>query len=291
MTALLPGAYGTSNTSTPAGNTVASVFGSFFRDANQGVTVGIAVSSVTGNGVWQFSTNAGASWSNITAPSTTNALLLSANDMIRFVPSTMAAGAATLMAHAWDGSVGTDGNTANLTVQGTGGPSASSATTLTAVCNVNTAPDLTTTNVTLSAVNETVASAALTAATLLAKAGYSDADGTTVPSGIAINADAGPGAWQWLNGATWIALPSLPANSAFLLPGVAQVRFKPADNLANAKRFRDSDVPRLGRNGGRGEYDIGPDRPRRRVGIQHDGDHRGDDGQLRQAGSGLEDRH
>ena len=140
LNALLPGSYSISSPSTPAGDTVASVFSSFFHDINPGVTVGIAVSSMAGNGTWQYATTAG-TWLNITAPSTTNALLLSGTDMIRFVPKTTAAGTATLAAYAWDGSVGTHGNIAN--------PRAARhrrrccrlqrATTLTAACVVNTA--------------------------------------------------------------------------------------------------------------------------------------------------------
>ena len=232
LTALLPGVYSSANTTTPAGNTVASVFGNFFHDANPNVAAGIAVAGLSGNGTWQYSTNAGASWLNFTpAPSKAHAYLLSAGDPIRFVPRSNSAGTATLTVYAWDGSAGTHGAAVNLNQLGTGGVSAFSATTLTATCVVNTAPTLATPNVTLSAVNENATSAAIPVTALLTKAGYADADGKTLPSGIAISGDAGPGTWQWLKGATWTALPSVPSNSVFLLPSTAQLRFKPADNL------------------------------------------------------------
>jgi RHS repeat-associated protein len=231
LTALLPGSYSAANSMTPPGDTVHSIFGSFFHDANPTATVGIAVAGLTGNGAWQYSTNAGTGWTSFSTPSRTNALLLSANDLVRFVPKTSGVGTATLTAYAWDGSVGTPGMAVNITQQGAGGASAFSAKTLTAACVVNTAPTLATTSVTLSPVNENASSPAVTAATLLSKAGYADADGKSVPSGIAITSDVGQGTWQWLDGAVWTALPSVPANAAFLLPSASQVRFKPADDL------------------------------------------------------------
>jgi hypothetical protein len=230
FTSILPG------TSNPAGQSVASVFGNFFQDANPNVTVGIAVVGLTGttNGTWQYSTNQGTSWNPISATiSTKTALLFSASDLLRFVPKSGYAGVVTLTALAWDLSTGTDGDTVNVSLSGsTGGTTAFSATTLTAAYAVNTAPSLSTAAVTIPAINETGVSPTVTASTLLTKAGWSDADGKTVPSGIAIVGDAGPGTWQWLSGSTWTALPTtLSSTLAFLLPSTAQLRFLPTDNL------------------------------------------------------------
>ncbi len=54
---------------TPAGNTVANVFSAYFADP--GVTVGIAVSGVTGtkNGTWQYSTDGGTNWLSLASAS------------------------------------------------------------------------------------------------------------------------------------------------------------------------------------------------------------------------------
>ena len=121
---------------------------------------------------------------------------------------------------------------------------------------------LTTANVTLAAINETVTAAAVTAATLLAKAGYADADGKAVPSGIAITADANLlGTWQWLNGSTWTSLPSVSANTAFLLPGAGQVRFKPADNLSSVSGFATLQYLAWDETAGAANYDIFLGRP------------------------------
>jgi hypothetical protein len=128
----------------PAGNTVAGLFGSASSDA-PGISVGIAIAAMTGTaGTWQYSTNGGTNWVNFPTLSTKVALLLSANAWIRFVPNGAFSGAATLTAYAWDGSTGSEGGTANLSVKSaTGGTTAFSATTITATCLVNSAPVLT----------------------------------------------------------------------------------------------------------------------------------------------------
>jgi hypothetical protein len=230
FSSILPG------TSSPAGNTVASVFGGFFQDANPSTPVGIAVVGLTGtaSGVWQYSTTNGTSWTNISATlSTKTALLLSSNDLLRFVPKSGFAGVVKLTALAWDGSSGSDGHPVNLSGTGSiGGTTAFSAATLSATCAVNTATSLSTTAVTLAAVNENVTSPTVTASILLTKAGWSDADGKTVPAGIAIVGDSGPGTWQFFNGATWTALPSTLSNTlALLLPSTGQLRFQPSNTL------------------------------------------------------------
>ena len=185
LTPIAPGSYSTTNPSTPAGNTVASVFGGFFHDDNAGVTVGVAIVGATGNGTWQFSTNSGVSWTNLRVVSTTSALLLSANDQVRFVPKRTTAGTATLIRRAaLHGTTGVEGQTFNPGAGG--GVSAFSATTLTAVAAANDAPSLTNLNVSESAITAGTTSSVLTVASLLSQASYSDPDGTTLPRGIAI---------------------------------------------------------------------------------------------------------
>ena len=220
----------------PPGDAVASVFGSVFGDADPNTTVGIAVVGLTGtaDGIWQY--NLGSGWSNfpasVGAASNGTALLLSGNDRIRFRPSKPFSGTVSLTVRAWDGSTGTDGGTILLSKLSTGGANAFSATTLIATCAVNTAPTLTTPAIPLAAVNENVTGPTATVKSLLTAAGWSDADGLTVSSGIAIIGTAGPGTWKWLNGATWTALPTtLSSAMAFLLPSTASLEFVPADNL------------------------------------------------------------
>ncbi len=135
-------------TTNPAGNTVASIFGADFNDVD-GNSVGVAVVAVTGtaSGTWEYSTD-GTTWTSFgTAkttfgvPSSGNALLLSANDQIRFVANAGFVGTATLQAYAWDGTQGTAAK--GYKIAGTGGANAFSTTLLTATVVVNTAPVLT----------------------------------------------------------------------------------------------------------------------------------------------------
>ena len=235
LTDLPPGVYSAASNSSPPGNSIATVFGGFFRDATANLPVGVAVTGVSGNGTWQYSLTSGASWVTFTPTlSKSSAYLLSAGDLIRFVPRTTGAQIGTLTAYAWDGSVYSPGTAVDLTQLGIGGATPFSATTLVASSAFNNAPTLTppTPPTSLTPVKENVNSAVVTAASLLNDAGYLDPDGKSVLSGIAVTADTGPGVWQWLSGATWTALPSLPANSAFLLPSATQLRFQPANNLA-----------------------------------------------------------
>jgi hypothetical protein len=120
---------------------VASIFGNAFGDAD-GIPVGVAVTGLTGTslGSWQYSTSGGTAWINFPAVSTSAALLLSASDLIRFVPSKSFTGSVTVQAYAWDGSTGTPGSAVNLSKTGIGGSTAFSSTSLFATCAVNTAP-------------------------------------------------------------------------------------------------------------------------------------------------------
>jgi hypothetical protein len=138
LTPVLPG------NANPAGDTISSVFGGFFQDPNA-TAVGIAISGISGtkNGQWQYSTDGGTTWLNLTGVSAKQARLLSGTDRIRFVPNAGFVGTVSLTAHAWDGAGFTDGSTANLTLKGTtGGTSHIGSGTMTASCAVNTAPTL-----------------------------------------------------------------------------------------------------------------------------------------------------
>ena len=172
---------------------------------------------------------AGGAWKPLPNVSSASALLLPSNASLRLLAANQI-GAATLMFDGWDLTQGSAGQLFNIV--NIGGASAFSAAPATvSIQVVNTAPALAKQTVTLPAVNENLISPAVTAASLLARAGYSDANGKSATSGIAITGDSGLGAWQWLNGSTWTALPSVSSTSAFLLSSVTQVRFQPADNL------------------------------------------------------------
>jgi hypothetical protein len=132
------------NNSNPAGDTVASVFGPLFSDIDGGTTPGIAITGLTGttSGTWQYLLASGGGWINIGSVSASHALLLSGNDLIRFVPNAGFLGAVTLTASAWDGSNGLTDGTFATTSGKTGGTNTFSTTSVVATCLVNTAPTL-----------------------------------------------------------------------------------------------------------------------------------------------------
>ncbi len=116
-----------------------SIFGNYSEDPSA-ASMGIAVSGVTEtkSGQWYYSTNGGATYQKLPTVSATLALLLSANDLLAFVPNAGFLGTVTLTAYAWDG--GGTGNSAGGMAKPKG--SDFSSTTLTATCLVNTAPEL-----------------------------------------------------------------------------------------------------------------------------------------------------
>ncbi|MFN2134995.1 MAG: hypothetical protein ACK2UK_03520 [Candidatus Promineifilaceae bacterium] len=97
---------------------------------------GIAVIEAgTSNGQWQFSIDAGASWSSIGLVSNSSALLLSPSSRIRFLPAHNYSGQATIVFRAWDQTTEQQsGDRADATVNG--GISAFSLATESAIIEV-----------------------------------------------------------------------------------------------------------------------------------------------------------
>jgi uncharacterized delta-60 repeat protein len=129
-----------------AGNTVSSIIasasGNRITDVDSGAVEGIAITSlVSSNGTWQYSTNAGTSWTNVGAVSSTSALLLRDTDLVRFVPNTQTGTTASFDFRAWDQTSGSAGTRADASING--GTTAFSSSTETAsivVSDVNDSP-------------------------------------------------------------------------------------------------------------------------------------------------------
>ncbi|WP_020470791.1 proprotein convertase P-domain-containing protein [Zavarzinella formosa] len=81
---------------------------------------GLAIVGTGGeiDGTWQYSINNGTTWLNFGTVGLTSARLLRDVDKVRFVPAPNQYGEVYLKFYAWDQSVGTFGQTANLTVPG-----------------------------------------------------------------------------------------------------------------------------------------------------------------------------
>ncbi|MGV8803354.1 MAG: cadherin-like domain-containing protein, partial [Polaromonas sp.] len=255
-----------SGAGTPAGDTVSNLFGSRFNDATDQVSGGSSANTLAGiaittnaatpaQGTWQYSTDGGASWTNLPAVSTAGAFIIAAGDKIRFQPNGNWNGTpGVLTARLIDSSSGavTTGTVANVSTSGgtTQYSNNGNAITLgTTVTPVNDAPVATGT-ATLPAISEDSTNPpGATVSSLVPGTNYSDATdqvspGTTGSSsatalgGIAVVGNAADastqGAWQYStnNGATWTAVPTsgLSDGAALILPTTAQLRFVPVAN-------------------------------------------------------------
>jgi hypothetical protein len=119
---------------------IVSASGSTDPDGN---TVGIAVTAAdNANGQWEYSTNAGGSWSNLSSLTAAAARLLAPAHLVRFVPNanfnSQIAASPTITFKAWDQTSGTAGATGDTT-SGTA-YSAASASVTQPVTAVNDAP-------------------------------------------------------------------------------------------------------------------------------------------------------
>lgn len=255
------------NTGTSVAQILASAGGDRVTDVDSGALEGIAVvAASTTNGSWQFSTNAGTSWSAFGALSSGAATLLAADARVRFVPNVDFNGeiVAGLTFHAWDQSSGTNGQV-GVDVTVTGGTTAYSAASDTAdltVSGENSAPVLDASGAqAFDPIDEDTPAAAnpgtLVRAMLARGAGgapISDPD-TGALQGIAVIGISGTisGTWQYaIDGVTWQPLGVVSDSSAVLLASDAttRVRFVPAANVNGsvALSFRAWDQT-LGMNG------------------------------------------
>ncbi|MDF1811584.1 MAG: Ig-like domain-containing protein, partial [Verrucomicrobiales bacterium] len=103
-------------------------------DVDDGAVFGIAITAATinsGTGTWEFSIDAGGSWAAVGTPTEFAALLLRAEDRIRFVPDAIDAATADIQFKAWDQSDSLVAGT-TVNVQTNGGVTAFSTSTETA---------------------------------------------------------------------------------------------------------------------------------------------------------------
>ena len=130
---------------------MSSLIAGHVTDVDAGAVQGIAVTGVTAvNGNWQYSPDAGLTWTDMGAVSATSSLLLRSIDEVRYLPDAKNGGTDTITFRAWDQSgatVGQQGTSVNTLVNGTTTPfSVASATSTISVTDVNDAPVLTATN-------------------------------------------------------------------------------------------------------------------------------------------------
>ncbi|MCG8518101.1 MAG: DUF4347 domain-containing protein, partial [Pseudomonadales bacterium] len=143
---------GSNNANNPGTSVAALVVDGSITDVDGGAVEAIAVTQVDNtNGVWQYSTDNGASWSNFSGTTGSSVDITSAarlldgslggasTQLVRFVPDANYTGSATFTFRAWDTSSGVAGGTADASSGG--GSSAFSSATDTASVTVNAVND------------------------------------------------------------------------------------------------------------------------------------------------------
>lgn len=148
MLPVAPTMPGLTDTSTSSAGTLVSDLLGGATDVDTGALKGMAITGLTSTyGKWQYSTNAGSTWSDVGSVSVTSALILTAQNMVRFVPDGIHGETATITYKAWDqtnATLGLQGTKTNTTTSG--GTSAYSSSTDTAtvvVTGVNDRPVVT----------------------------------------------------------------------------------------------------------------------------------------------------
>lgn len=193
-------------------------------DVEQGTALGMAVTSLSGAGTWQYSAD-GDNWSSLRPT-----LLLGGDDMVRFVPSGGTPRAASLGYRVWDSTNGLQpGQLARDLLFSTAYSSAAGS----ARVAVNTAPTLLAGSPALTAIREdAVGNPGTVVSTLLAGL-FTDPDGAAVPRGLAVTGLSGSGRWQYsLNGgATWLDVGAVSDAAALLLRSQDRLRFVPATDF------------------------------------------------------------
>ena len=124
LTAIAEDVPAASNPGTLVSDIIASAGGDRITDADAGAVEGIAVTAVDNtNGTWQFSIDNGTNWTPFGAPDALNSRLLAANatTRVRFLPNLNFNGTVDpgITFRAWDQTSGTNGNTADTSVNGT----------------------------------------------------------------------------------------------------------------------------------------------------------------------------
>ncbi|HHP7243065.1 MAG TPA: tandem-95 repeat protein, partial [Elainellaceae cyanobacterium] len=242
----------------PSGQTISSLFSGSFRDVKDNQTAvsgssadnlaGVAITSDGANsaqGTWQWSSNGGTSWNDIGFVSTSSALVLSADTLVRFVPMTNFNGTpGNLTARLIDDSAGpvvTGGPKVNVSGTNSGGTTqygddTNKLTLKTSIAAVNDAP-IAAGSATLASVDEDTSNPAGATVSSLFNSNFSDnadqvsgGSSANALAGIAIvgNAATTQGIWQYFNGSTWIDIGSRDASNALLVSSSNPLRFVPA---------------------------------------------------------------
>ncbi|MCP5443792.1 MAG: DUF4347 domain-containing protein [Chromatiaceae bacterium] len=174
---------------TSSGVQVAAILAGVTSGDNDGDTLGIAVTALSGNNLWKYSADSSdgvdGNWQDVGAVASNNALLLDQNSWLRYVPDGSNAETPAVTFHAWDRSSGS-ASTGTQSYADSGSGSAFSSGSAQAQLTVTPSNNPPTGGVTIDN-NAPTQGQTLTAANTLA-----DADGITPPIGYQWLRDGAP---------------------------------------------------------------------------------------------------
>lgn len=106
----------TNGSTTNPGTLVSVLLGQNVSDADMNAQRGVAIIGLTGTttGTWQYSTTGGTTWKNFSTISSSSALLLRSQDLIRYLPKSTFHGSVSLQFRAWDQMSGVYATLVNL---------------------------------------------------------------------------------------------------------------------------------------------------------------------------------
>ena len=213
----------------PAGDTVAALLGGAVTDVDAGALRGVAVVGTSGlGGRWRYRRENG-TWEDVGTVSATQALLLTANDGLVFLPDPTFQGTVSLIYRAWDRTQGAAGTKVPIPALNTAVSAAVAAVSL-AINGVNDRPvlDVRGTPGIGPMLPNTTEPAGTAVSALL---GWAFDPDPGAERGIAVTAAAAVGGtWQYSinGGATWDDVVGASGRAALLLRDVDLVRFVPA---------------------------------------------------------------
>jgi hypothetical protein len=259
----------------PPGTLVSDIVGTRITDTDPDAVEGIAVVGLTEriHGTWQYSVDAGSSWADLLEASDPAALVLAADDLVRFLPGLNYSGTPQLTFRGWDQ---TDGALPGSIVDisslqgGTGAYSTAFLRANLAVTRANDAPVLDTS--TLAQLSDMTEGKTLFGTRIrdFAVGKISDTDAGAV-KGIAIvgltERGPGKGFWQYqLQNDDWTDLPDASDTAALVLTPDDRVRYVGAAFYDGTPKLmfrawdrtdgvtKGSIVDTTGRQGGYGAY-------------------------------------
>ncbi|MEN6459211.1 MAG: peptidylprolyl isomerase [Thermoguttaceae bacterium] len=211
-------------------------------DENEDAVLGgIAVYEIAGGGTWEYSLDGGATYTTITSVSSSSALLLDKDTVLRYTPDGENGETASISYRAWDATSGTVGSVFDLTsdaASDTNSPvsSASDTATLT-VTGLNDAPVLTAAAPSLGDTNPGTTTT-ISVATLVNNGSgtttVTDVDDDATVGGIAITNLGGSGVWEYsLDGSTFVTITTVSESAALLLSATAELRYTAAEDASD----------------------------------------------------------